>query len=49
VVSVSRLGRHTGINQGFDFFDDEMPVAFEESLEAAGQRDGGESEKIAEQ
>ena len=48
VVSASRLRKDTGINQGFDFFDDEMPSNPEKPTEEAGHRDGSESEKIAE-
>jgi arylsulfatase A-like enzyme/Tfp pilus assembly protein PilF len=48
VVSASLLRKDTGINQGFDFFDDEMPSNPEEPVAEAGQRDGSESEKIAE-
>jgi arylsulfatase A-like enzyme len=48
VVSASLLRKDTGINQGFDFFDDEMPPNPEEPGAEAGQRDGSESEKIAE-
>jgi len=39
VVSSALLGKHTGIGQGFEFFD---------SGTAPGSRDGAESEKIAE-
>ncbi|MEO8259550.1 MAG: sulfatase-like hydrolase/transferase [Acidobacteriota bacterium] len=48
VVSTYLLRKETGVNQGFDFFDDEMPA---DSLELAiepGHRDGAESEAIAE-
>jgi choline-sulfatase len=48
VVSASLLRKGTGISQGFDFFDDEMPPNPEEPVAAAGERDGGESERIAE-
>src|SRR3954462_3585384 len=48
IVSASLLGRNSGINQGFDFFDDEMPVNPEEPTAAPGERDGGDAEKIAE-
>jgi choline-sulfatase len=48
VVSASLLRKDTGISQGFDFFDDEMPSNPEEPIAEAGQRDGSESEKIAE-
>ncbi|OFV92393.1 MAG: hypothetical protein A3H95_04830 [Acidobacteria bacterium RIFCSPLOWO2_02_FULL_64_15] len=49
VVSSSLLRQETGIGQGFDFFDAEMPV--DPSARAAGrvQRDGAHSEQIAEQ
>jgi choline-sulfatase len=43
VVSAFLLRKETGISQGFDFFDDEMPAG---SLEV--RRDGAESEEIAE-
>jgi len=48
VVSGSRLQKATGINQGFDFFDDEMTPDPEQPADTPSQRDGGESEKIAE-
>src|SRR5438876_7411902 len=48
VVSSSLLRKDTGINQGFDLFDDEMPANPEEPAAEAGHRDGSESEKIAE-
>jgi choline-sulfatase len=48
VVSASRLGKDTGINQGFDFFDDEMPVNPEDPSADPSHRDGSESEQIAE-
>jgi choline-sulfatase len=48
IVSASRLGKETGLNQGFDFFDDEMPSNPEEPLPLPGQRDGAEAEEIAE-
>ena len=48
VVSGSRLRRDTGINQGFDFFDDEMAPHADDPAGLLAQRDGGESEKIAE-
>jgi len=48
VVSASLLRKQTGINQGFDFFDDEMPANPEEPSAEIGQRDGTESEQIAE-
>ncbi len=48
VVSASLLRKDTGISQGFDFFDDQMPSNPEEPVAEAWQRDGSESEKIAE-
>jgi choline-sulfatase len=48
IVSASLLGRDSGISQGFDFFDDDMPVNPEEPAASPGQRDGGDAEKIAE-
>jgi arylsulfatase A-like enzyme/Tfp pilus assembly protein PilF len=42
VVSTSLLRRETGVNQGFDFFDAEMPE------DGQTERDGAESEAIAE-
>ena len=48
IVSGARLRRDTGIDQGFDFFDDEMPPNPEEPGTVPVERDGGESEKIAE-
>jgi choline-sulfatase len=48
VVSTSLLAKDTGISQGFNFFDDEMPSNPEEPSVQAGRRDGGDSEKIAE-
>jgi len=38
IVSTPRLGKDTGIGQGFDFFDDEVGL----------RRDGAESEQVAE-
>jgi arylsulfatase A-like enzyme/Flp pilus assembly protein TadD len=48
VVSAYVLRKATGINQGFDFFDDEMPPDSPELATEPGQRDGAESEAIAE-
>jgi len=48
VVSAFVLRKETGIGQGFDFFDGEMPPASPESSIGQVQRDGGDSEKIAE-
>src|SRR5947208_9153212 len=48
VVSAYVLRKETGINQGFDFFDGEMPPSSPELSIGQVQRDGGESEKIAE-
>lgn len=48
VVSASLLRKETGIGQGFDFFDDEMPPASPDMSIGQIQRDGGESEAIAE-
>jgi arylsulfatase A-like enzyme/thioredoxin-like negative regulator of GroEL len=42
IVSTSLLRRETGVGQGFDFFDAEMPE------DAPAERDGAESESIAE-
>ena len=48
IVSASLLRKDTGISQGFDFFDDDMPSNPEEPLVSPDQRDGGEAEEIAE-
>src|SRR5437016_7343844 len=48
VVSAFVLRKDTGIGQGFDFFDDEMPPASPELSIGQVQRDGGASEEIAE-
>lgn len=48
VVSTYVLRKATGVNQGFDFFDDEMPPDSPELATDQGQRDGAESEAIAE-
>ncbi|HMF95866.1 MAG TPA: sulfatase-like hydrolase/transferase [Vicinamibacterales bacterium] len=48
VVSAYVLRKETGIAQGFDFFDGEMPPASPELSIGQVQRDGSESEQIAE-
>ena len=48
IVSASLLRKDTGISQGFDFFDDDMPSNPEEPLVSPDERDGGEAEEIAE-
>ena len=48
VVSSYVLRKETGISQGFDFFDDEMPPSSPELSIGQVQRDGVESEAIAE-
>ena len=48
VVSAYVLRKETGIGQGFDFFDDEMPPGSPEPSIGQVQRDGAESEAIAE-
>ena len=48
IVSAYVLRKETGISQGFDFFDGEMPPSSPELSIGQIQRDGGESEKIAE-
>jgi len=48
VVSAYVLRKETGIAQGFDFFDGDMPPASPELSIGQVQRDGGASEKIAE-
>jgi len=48
VVSSYVLRKDTGIAQGFDFFDGEMPAGSPELSIGQVQRDGGESERIAE-
>ncbi|MDO8629825.1 MAG: sulfatase-like hydrolase/transferase [Phycisphaerales bacterium] len=48
VVSTSLLRKDTGISQGFDFFDDEMPPNPEDPSAEGGHRDGSKSEEIAE-
>ena len=49
VVSAFVLRKETGIGQGFDFFDGEMPQASLDTSIGQVQRDGGASEAIAEQ
>ena len=48
VVSAYVLRKETGISQGFDFFDGDMPPASPELSIGQVQRDGAESEQIAE-
>jgi tetratricopeptide (TPR) repeat protein len=48
IVSSGMLRRETGIAQGFNFFDDAMPVAASELTADQLRRDGAESEAIAE-
>ncbi len=48
VVSAYVLRKDTGIGQGFDFFDGEMPASSPELSIGQVQRDGMESEQIAE-
>jgi arylsulfatase A-like enzyme/Flp pilus assembly protein TadD len=48
IVSAYVLRKETGINRGFDFFDGEMPPSSPELSIGQVQRDGGESEQIAE-
>jgi arylsulfatase A-like enzyme/tetratricopeptide (TPR) repeat protein len=48
VVSAYVLRKETGINQGFDFFDGDMPAGSPELSIAQVQRDGTVSEQIAE-
>jgi arylsulfatase A-like enzyme/predicted Zn-dependent protease len=48
VVSAYVLRKETGISQGFDFFDGEMPPSSPELSIGQVQRDGGQSEQIAE-
>ena len=48
IVSSGMLRRETGIAQGFNFFDDAMPVAAAELTADQLRRDGAESEAIAE-
>src|SRR3954452_15355768 len=48
IVSAFVLRKETGIGQGFDFFDGEMPPASPELSIGQVQRDGAQSEQIAE-
>jgi tetratricopeptide (TPR) repeat protein len=48
VVSAFVLRKETGIGQGFDFFDADMPPGSPDLAIAQVQRDGSESEAIAE-
>jgi choline-sulfatase len=48
VVSAYVLRKETGINQGFDFFDADMPASSAELSIGEVQRDGTVSEQIAE-
>ena len=48
VVSAFVLRKETGIGQGFDFYDADMPPAPMDANISQVQRDGGESESIAE-
>ena len=48
VVSSYVLRRETGIDRGFELFDSEMPAAASGTSIGQLQRDGGESETIAE-
>ncbi len=48
VISAYVLRKETGIGQGFGFFDAEMPPSSPELSIGQVQRDGGESEAIAE-
>jgi arylsulfatase A-like enzyme/Flp pilus assembly protein TadD len=48
VVSAFVLRKETGISQGFDFFDGDMPPSSPELTIGQVQRDGAESEAIAE-
>ena len=48
VVSAFVLRKETGIGQGFDLYDAEMPPAPMDANISQVQRDGGESESIAE-
>jgi arylsulfatase A-like enzyme len=47
VVSAPILGKGTGLEKGFDFYDDEMPVLSADTTDEP-QRDGVESEAVAE-
>ncbi len=48
IVSAYVLRKETGINRGFDFFNDEMPPSSPERSAGQVQRDGAESEALAE-
>jgi len=48
IVSAFVLRKETGIAQGFDFFDGEMPATSVDTTIGQVQRDGTQSEKIAE-
>jgi arylsulfatase A-like enzyme/predicted Zn-dependent protease len=48
IVSAYVLRKETGIGQGFDFFDGDMPPGSPELSVGQVQRDGGDSERIAE-
>ena len=48
IVSAYVLRKETGISQGFDFFDGEMPPSSPERLVGQVKRDGSDSEVIAE-
>jgi arylsulfatase A-like enzyme/predicted Zn-dependent protease len=48
MVSASLLGKNSGINQGFDFFDDQMPFNPDAPLVTPRERDGAKAEEIAE-
>src|SRR3954467_13902393 len=48
VVSSYVLRKETGINQGFDFFDDKMAPGSPELSIGPVQRDGGAAERVAE-
>ncbi|HVH29047.1 MAG TPA: sulfatase-like hydrolase/transferase [Vicinamibacterales bacterium] len=48
VVSGPLLRKDTGIDRGFDFFDDGQPAGSDETSAIADEREGGESEEIAE-
>src|SRR3954467_6409072 len=48
IVSAYILRKETGISQGFDFFDGDMPPSTPELSIGQVQRDGGASEQIAE-
>jgi choline-sulfatase len=48
IVSAYVLRKETGISQGFDFFDGEMPPMAPDRLGGPVRRDGAESEAIAE-